>query len=187
MSVASLKKQLKALGLPQTGEKPALEQRLKLHALGEQHKIDGTNPICLKAGPLKKALATRGLPCDLSIEDKDALVGRLLEALRSENGGGEQGGAGGPSSSAADDITLAVAVAKQALDSPAPAACAPARPPGAAGLCRAVSRLLNLLNDSTGARAWRSGRLRGRPWPRWLGLGGPLATSAPLSNRRTPR
>ena len=80
MSVASLKKQLKALGLPQTGEKPALENRLKLHALGEKHQIEGVNPVLLKAGPLKKALATRGLPCDLSIEDRDALLGRLLGA-----------------------------------------------------------------------------------------------------------
>ena len=120
MSVASLKKDLKALGLPMTGEKPALENRLKLHALGEKHKVDGTNPLLLKAGPLKKALATRGLPCDLSIEDKDALVGRLLEALKSEGGSAADDSGGdamsGGSGASDDGIALAVAVAKQALE-----------------------------------------------------------------------
>ena len=124
MSVAALKKELKTLGLPQTGEKPALENRLRLHALGEKHHIDGTNPVLLKAGPLKKALATRGLPCDLSIEDKDALVGRLLDALKAESGGADEGGgdasggggAGAGAGGSSGDVALAVAVAKQCLE-----------------------------------------------------------------------
>ncbi|KAL1515358.1 hypothetical protein AB1Y20_001987 [Prymnesium parvum] len=113
-SVAQLKAALKARGLPMTGEKPDLEQRLSLHAAGELHKLDGVNPISLKAGELKKALATRGLPCDLSIQSRDELVGLLLSALKQEASAAAGGSAGGHAkeSSAMDE---AVALAKKVL------------------------------------------------------------------------
>ena len=57
LTVPALKKKCKECGVAQTGEKPDLLNRLKLHAKGEAAKLDGVNPSNLKAGELKKALA----------------------------------------------------------------------------------------------------------------------------------
>jgi hypothetical protein len=129
LTVPVLKKKCKEAGVAQAGEKPDLINRLKQHAQGEKCKLDGEkNPATLKAGELKKALATRGLPCSLDLESRDVLVGRLIDALKSEGGGsgGGDGGGGGssgaagagdPASSDADEaIALAVGMAKQVLD-----------------------------------------------------------------------
>ena len=120
--VGDLKKKLKEVGLAQNGEKPDLINRLKQHAAGESLKLDGENPACLKAGPLKKALAVRGLPCSLDIETRDVLVGRLIDALKKE-GGGSGGGEAGSSAAGGDAgdspeeeaLKLAVDMAKQVL------------------------------------------------------------------------
>ena len=117
-SVASLKASLKAVGLPMTGEKDDLIKRLSLHADGEVHQLEGQNPVFLKAGELKKALATRGLPCDLSIQSRDELLAALIGALKTEGGGGGGGGSetgGGGSDDAAAATDLAVGLAKQVL------------------------------------------------------------------------
>lgn len=115
-SVAQLKAALKAVGLSMTGEKDELVQRLNLHAAGEIHKLDGQNPTLLKAGELKKALAIRGLPCDLSIQSRDELLAALIGALKSESGGSagdSQGGSGHDSETSAAE--MAVDLAKKVL------------------------------------------------------------------------
>ena len=124
-NMASLKADLKARGLPQTGEKGDLENRLRLYELGEKFQLDGQNPLKMKAGEFKKALAKRGLPCDLSIESRDQLNARLIDALKKEaatdapaGGGGGGGGAaagGGGADDAEAAAELAVEVAKQVL------------------------------------------------------------------------
>lgn len=130
-TVGALKKELKSLGLSQSGEKGDLQRRLALHALGEEHKMpDGRNPCSLPAGELKKTLAKRGLPCDTSIETRDELIGRLIEALKAEGADDAHGAAadgaaadgaahGRPKEDGADaasDIALAVTMAKQVLE-----------------------------------------------------------------------
>ena len=121
-TVAALKAELKSKRLPQTGEKPELEARLALHARalacappGEKHAFE------LSAPELRKALASRGLPCDLSIATKDELIGSLVQALEREARGGGGGGAdsggdgGGGDGGEGDDTSLAVELAKQVL------------------------------------------------------------------------
>ena len=122
-TVAKLKAMCKEAGVSGGGEKPDLVNRLKLHAKGEDAKLDGVNPSNLKAGDLKKALATRGLPCSLDLETRDQLVSRLVDAVKAETGGGSAGGSGGGGAASsggggndADDaIALAVDIAKQVL------------------------------------------------------------------------
>ena len=116
MSVATLKKELKEYGLSQQGEKGDLQHRIALYKQGEDNMLDGCNPCKLKAGELKKALAKRGLPCDLSIESRDQLNARLIDALKKEKG--ESGGSGAKAdpSSEEDDLALACNVARQALE-----------------------------------------------------------------------
>ena len=131
LSVAQLKARCKAAGVAGTGEKPDLVTRMKQVVVGESLKIDGVNPAALKAGVLKKELATRGLPCSLDLETRDELVARLIDALRKAGGGGGDGGGGasgsangGGGGSAAeptgvqedDAIALAVGMAKQVLE-----------------------------------------------------------------------
>jgi hypothetical protein len=115
MNVAALKKACKEAGVVGSGEKPDLIKRLKQAEMGKTCTLDGENPATLKAGPLKKALATRGLPCSLDLEDRDTLVGRLIDALKDE-----QGGAGGGAAAAGggedDAVALAVNIAKQVLE-----------------------------------------------------------------------
>ena len=82
LTVSALKQRLKAASVAGTGEKPDLIARLKQVASGEAVKVDGVNPAALKAGVLKKELATRGLPCSLDLESRDVLVGRLIDALK---------------------------------------------------------------------------------------------------------
>jgi len=130
VSVADLKKACKAKGLPMTGEKSDLERRLETFALGERFKMeDGRNPCVLKAGELKKALAQRGLPCDLSISSRDELLASLVAALQKE-GPVQQGDGsederplserrkGGASAfaSGSSDTGLAVDMAKKVLE-----------------------------------------------------------------------
>ena len=124
LKVSDLKARCKAAGVAGTGEKPDLVARLKQVASGEPFKAsyDGVNPAALKAGVLKKELATRGLPCSLDLESRDVLVGRLIDALRSEggtttassDGGGNTGG--GAQAAEEEAIKLAVALAGQVLD-----------------------------------------------------------------------
>ena len=76
--VAELKKLLKERGQTGAGEKEELVTRMRLWEAGEKHKLpDGRNPTALKAAEFRKLLAQRGLPCDLSIESRDALMQRL--------------------------------------------------------------------------------------------------------------
>lgn len=116
-TVAVLKKKCKEAGVAQSGEKPDLISRLKQHAAGELHKLDGINPSVLKAGDLKKALAKRGLPCSLDLESRDVLVGRLTDAIKQEGGGGGTASTDAASGGgdADDAIALAVGMAKQVL------------------------------------------------------------------------
>ena len=121
-TVPVLKKKCKEAGVAQSGEKPDLILRLKQVAAGSSltEQCGGENPACLKAGALKKALATRGLPCSLDLETRDVLVGRLIDALKSEGGGGGGGGGdggdgGGGGDDEEDGIALAVAMAKRVL------------------------------------------------------------------------
>ena len=66
-------------------KQPELVARLELHGAGESAKMeDGRNPCVLKVGELKKALASRGLPCSLDLESRDELTKRLVEARRAE-------------------------------------------------------------------------------------------------------
>ena len=134
LKVAELKARCKAAGVAGTGEKPDLVARLKQVASGEPFaaRYDGVNPAALKAGALKKELATRGLPCSLDLETRDVLVGRLIDTLISEGGttasassdgsasaiGGAMGGATGGGLQAPEEeaIRLAVALAQQVLD-----------------------------------------------------------------------
>lgn len=121
-TIPQLKAALKAVGLPMTGEKDDLLKRLSLHAEGEVHQIDGKNPMVLKAGELKKALAVRGLPCDLSISSRDELLAALIGAIKKEVGGSSTakddeggGGGGGAGDDGAATMELAVELAKQVL------------------------------------------------------------------------
>ena len=127
LSVAQLKARCKAAGVAGTGEKPDLVARMKQVAQGESLRIDGVNPAALKAGVLKKELATRGLPCSLDLETRDELVARLIDALRKEGGSGGDGSDGASGSAVRgssaeqtvqedDAIALAVGMAKQVLD-----------------------------------------------------------------------
>ena len=118
LTVSALKQRLKAAGVAGTGEKPDLIARLKQVATGEAFKVDGINPAALKAGVLKKELATRGLPCSLDLESRDVLVGRLIDVLKQESNSSAAGGSAS-TGSAVDDadeaIKLAVEMAKQVL------------------------------------------------------------------------
>ena len=127
LSVAQLKARCKAAGVAGTGEKPDLVARMKQVAQGESLRIDGVNPAALKAGVLKKELATRGLPCSLDLETRDELVARLIDALRKEGGSGGDGSDGASGSAVRgssaeqtvqedDAIALAVGMAKQVLE-----------------------------------------------------------------------
>jgi hypothetical protein len=129
LSVADLKKACKAKGLPMTGEKADLEGRLETFALAERFMVDGRNPCTLKAGELKKVLAQRGLPCDLSINSRDELLASLVAAMQKEApappGDGSEderplserrkaGASAGASGSS--DMGLAVDMAKKVLE-----------------------------------------------------------------------
>jgi len=139
LSIADLKKECKAKGLPQSGEKSDLEDRLETFALGELNKLAGTNPCMLKAGELKKALAQRGLPCDLSINTRDELNAALVAALQKEGpaSGGQQdegsederplsdrrqgASSAGGKGTGASDVSLAVEMAKKVATKTTPA------------------------------------------------------------------
>ena len=130
LKVAELKKLLKEKGQSGAGEKEDLMRRLTQCDDGEKHTLpDGRNPTSLKAAEFRKLLAQRGLPCDLSINSRDELMQRLLDALKQEGGGGSggSGGGGGASSSAGggaggategdeDSEALATRLAMQVLE-----------------------------------------------------------------------
>jgi len=111
---------LKALGQSQAGEKAELAERLRLFVEGAALSAPRRepNPASLKVGELRKELAKRGLPCDTSIETRDALLRRLIDALKREaqpNAGAsgadrpttEPDDGGAPASGEGRDITLA--------------------------------------------------------------------------------
>ena len=121
--VAELKKLLKERGQTGAGEKEELVARMRLWEAGEKHKLpDGRNPTALKAAEFRKLLAQRGLPCDLSIESRDALMQRLLEALKQEGGSKRSAGeagldeAGGAATNDEDAEALATRLAEQVLE-----------------------------------------------------------------------
>ena len=119
--VAELKKLLKERGQTGAGEKEELVTRMRLWEAGEKHKLpDGRNPTALKAAEFRKLLAQRGLPCDLSIESRDALMQRLLDTLKrsaGEAGLDEAGGAaGGAATNDEDAEALATRLAEQVLE-----------------------------------------------------------------------
>ena len=125
--VAELKKLLKERGQTGAGEKEELVTRMRLWEAGEKHKLpDGRNPTALEAAEFRKLLAQRGLPCDLSIESRDALMQRLLDALKQEGGSkrsaGEAGldeaggAAGGAATNDEDAEALATRLAEQVLE-----------------------------------------------------------------------
>jgi hypothetical protein len=126
--VAELKKLLKERGQSGAGEKEELVTRLKLCEAGEKHKLpDGRNPTALKAAEFRKLLAQRGLPCDLSIEPRDELMQRLLDALQQEGGSSKRsageagldeagGAAGGAAATGEDAEALATRLAEQVLE-----------------------------------------------------------------------
>ena len=61
LTVAALKKKCKEAGVAQSGEKPDLITRVKQVIAGEQCKLDGANPACLKAaGKLRRSWLGRG-------------------------------------------------------------------------------------------------------------------------------
>ena len=124
LKVADLKKLLKEKAQSGAGEKEELVTRLKLCDAGERHTLpDGRNPTSLKAAEFRKTLAQRGLPCDLAIEPRDALMQRLIDALKQEGGGGKRSRgeaglddaeAGGASTEDAE--VLATRLAEQVLE-----------------------------------------------------------------------
>ena len=122
LKVAELKRLLKERGQSGAGEKDELVRRCELCDTGEKHPLpDGRNPTALKAAELRKALAQRGLPCDLAIQTRDELMGLLLGALKKEGGGGGGGGGGassggGDGAEAEDAEELATRLAIQVLE-----------------------------------------------------------------------
>lgn len=119
---AELATALKKAGLTASGTLEQMAARLKTYGDAEKALLpDGANAAALPNARLKKELASRGLPCDLSIESRDALARRLVDALCASV---PSSAAAAPShtdhadggSEAASSIQIAVDVAKRALE-----------------------------------------------------------------------
>ncbi|EOD12848.1 hypothetical protein EMIHUDRAFT_244917 [Emiliania huxleyi CCMP1516] len=119
LKVAQLKAKLKERAQSGAGEKEDLVRRLQLCDAGDKHALpDGRNPTTLKAAEFRKALASHGLPCDLSINTRDELMQSLIDALKSEGGGtsAEAGSSAGGGGGGEDADELATRLALQVLE-----------------------------------------------------------------------